>query len=161
MIRRAVVDDIAAVARVVIATKMFEPEDEAFLTELFGDYFASKIAEGHAFVVDVNGAGVQGMAYYQPLAAADQGWNLTMIAVRPDLQGHGLGRELMKYVEDELRDQGQRLLIVETSATAQYDRTRKFYAKQGYDEEARVRDYWSDADDLVIFRKRLTAPAPH
>jgi hypothetical protein len=47
-------------------------------------------------------------------------------------------------------------LIVETSATARYDHTREFYARLGYEEEARVRDYWEDGDDLVIFRKVLS-----
>ncbi|WP_167738028.1 N-acetyltransferase [Cryobacterium sp. MDB2-10] len=131
---------------VVITAGMFGTEDEAFLKELFGDYFDAKEVEGHAFVVDVDLSGVRGMAYYQPEAAADRIWNLTMIAVRPDQQGRGIGRALMTYVENALREGGQRLLVVETSATTQYARTREFYAQQGYDEEAQVRDYWSDGD---------------
>lgn len=74
----------------------------------------------------------------------------------PDLQGTGRGRALLRRVEDDLRARGQRLLLVDTSGTAQYDRTREFYVRCGYTDVARVPDYWSDGDDLVVFVKRLT-----
>jgi ribosomal protein S18 acetylase RimI-like enzyme len=161
MIRPARSTDISAVANLVIAAKMFERSDEWFLKELFNDFFESKIAEGHAFLVDLDDEDApQAMAYYQPKAATDRVWDLTMIAVHPDRQGHGLGGNLMRHVEEDLRGRGQRLLIVETSATEQFDLTRDFYVKQGYEEEARVRDYWEDSDDLVLFRKRLAPLAP-
>ena len=62
---------------------------------------------------------------------------------------------MLRGVEEDLRARGQRLLLVETSSTPQYDRTRAFYDKLGYEEEARVRDYWEAGDDLVLFRKAL------
>ena len=53
---------------------------------------------------------------------------------------------------------GQRLLLVEPSGTPQYEITHESYAKCGYEQEARVRDYWAEGDDLVVFRKALDAP---
>ncbi len=79
-----------------------------------------------------------------------------MIAVLPELQGGGRGGALLGHVEDDLRGRGQRLLVVDTSGTPQYDRTRDFYVRCGYAAEARVPDYWSDGDDLVIFVRRLS-----
>jgi len=87
--------------------------------------------------------------------AADRAFDLTMIAVRPDLQGEGRGAGLMRHVEQDLRDQGQRMLVVRTSGTARYDRTRAFYRGLGYTEHVRVPDYWTDGDDLVLSTKRL------
>jgi hypothetical protein len=46
---------------------------------------------------------------------------------------------------------------VRTSGTSQYDSTRAFYRRLEYVEQARVPDYWTDGDDLVLFTKRLTA----
>ena len=100
--------------------------------------------------------GVPRVAYYQP-RASDRVWDLTMIAVDPGRHGKGIGRSLMGRAEADLREDGVRLLLVDTSATAQYDRTRRFYRALGYDEEARIRDYWGDGDDLVVFRKDLRA----
>ena len=89
-------------------------------------------------------------------------FNLTMIAVRPDLQGQGRGTELTRHVEAMLRDRGERILIVDTSSLPEFDRTRDFYRKSGYTQEARIRDYYKDGDDKVTFRKMLkgdTKPA--
>ena len=82
-------------------------------------------------------------------------FDLTMIAVRPDLQGAGRGASLMRHVEDDLRELGQRLLIVRTSGTPQYDGTRAFYRGLSYVEHGHVPDYWTDGDDLVLFTRRL------
>ena len=78
-----------------------------------------------------------------------------MIAVRPDLQGGGRGAALMRHAEEDLRGKGQRLLIVRTSGTPQYDKTRAFYRGIEYVERSHVPDYWTDGDDLVLFTKRL------
>ena len=78
-----------------------------------------------------------------------------MIAVRPASQGRGRGAAMLRHVEENLRTRDQRLLLVETSGLPQYDRTRAFYVRCGYEEEARVRDYWTAGDDMVLFRKAL------
>jgi ribosomal protein S18 acetylase RimI-like enzyme len=93
-----------------------------------------------------------GVAYWHPVDAADRVVDLTMIAVDPMCQGRGVGRALMRHAEDRARSAGQRLMVVLTSATDQYAGTRRFYAALGYEEEARVRDYWADGDDMVLFR---------
>jgi hypothetical protein len=46
-------------------------------------------------------------------------------------------------------------MFVETSGLPTYERTRRFYLKNGYEREATLRDYYRDGDDLVVFRKRL------
>lgn len=50
-----------------------------------------------------------------------------------------------------------RVLLVETSSTEQYHRARAFYLARGFDEEARVRDFYGPGDDRVVFWKSLTA----
>ncbi|WP_294570576.1 GNAT family N-acetyltransferase [uncultured Arthrobacter sp.] len=134
---------------------MFPQEARGFIEEMMASYFATGQASGHACIVDERDGRVVGVAYYQPKTATDRVWDLTMIAVHPALQGQGRGATLLAQVEQDLRDQDQRLLLIETSASAQYDLTRRFYGKNGYDEEARIRDYWEDGDDLVLFRKAL------
>ena len=47
------------------------------------------------------------------------------------------------------------MLVVPTSGTTQYDRTRALYGGLGYSEAARVPDYWTDGDDLVPYTLRL------
>lgn len=134
---------------------MFPPEAESFLQSMMTGYFDGGQDERRHCLIDDEEGDIQGFAYYQQQAATDRVWDLTMIAVQPRLQGSGRGTALLRQFEENLRKSGQRLLLVETSATAQYDRTRTFYRQNAYDEEARIRDYWEARDDLVVFRKDL------
>lgn len=120
------------------------------------DYFDGNEGNDHACLID-DEDGPLGVAYYQAKPAADRVWDLTMIAVQPAYQGRGRGAAMLHRVEEDLRERDQRLLLVDTSSSPQYDRTRAFYVKCGYEKEARIRDYWMAGDDLVVFRKDLTA----
>ncbi|MBN8594901.1 MAG: GNAT family N-acetyltransferase [Anaerolineae bacterium] len=157
MIRPVTPADSAAVAEVAVASGLFAPEDSGFLDTMMANYFAHGIHEGHECVIDVEGGVCAGVAYYEPALATDRVWYLTMIAVRRDQQGQGRGAALMRYVEDVLHKREQRMLLVETSGTATFEPTRRFYAKIGYSEEARVRDYFAPGDDMVLFRKVLNS----
>ncbi|MER8233098.1 GNAT family N-acetyltransferase [Streptomyces sp. NPDC094049] len=154
MIRSAEPSDTDAVVELSVTSGMFGEDEAPFIAAMMADYFGGAADAGHRCLVD-DTDGLQAVAYYQPKPAADRVWDLTMIAVQPARQGHGLGTALLKHIEEGLRGDGQRLLLVETSGTPQYDRTRAFYLGCGYEEEARVRGYWADGDDLVLFRKAL------
>lgn len=78
-----------------------------------------------------------------------------MIGVRQDRHRQGRGAALLQHVEKQLCADRQRLLLVETSSTPAFDRARSFYRSCGYDEEARVRDYYEPGDDMVLFRTSL------
>jgi len=82
-------------------------------------------------------------------------WNLLLIAVHPSHQDRGIGAKLMRYVETRLAERGERVLLVETSGTAAFERTRGFYRRLGYEEAARIREYYDVGDDKVVFRKAL------
>lgn len=103
---------------------------------------------------DQNGAAV-GFCFVVPEELADGTWNMRAIAVHPESQGSGYGRGLVSAIEEVLRKQGQRILIVDTSSHDDFTLTREFYRKAGYTEEARLRDFWAPGDDKIVFWKRL------
>lgn len=154
MIRPATVEDAPAVARLIVAAGMFTTEESAFVPDLFADFLSSPKDDRHGLVV-LDDGGVLGVAYWRPIEMTDGVVDLTMIGVDPAAQGRGLGRMLMRHAETQVRGAGQRLMLVQTSGTDQYAGTRKFYAALGYDEEARIRDYWTTGDDVVVFRLAL------
>ena len=154
MFRAPTPADTPAVVDLVVAAGMFTREDAAFL----GAALVPRDDGTTCLVEDApDGGGLASVVLYRPEEAADRAFDLTMIAVRPDLQGGGRGAGLMRHAEQDLRDRGQRLLLVRTSGTGPYDRTRAFYRGLGYTEQTRVPDYWTDGDDLVLFTTRLTA----
>ena len=48
------------------------------------------------------------------------------------------------------------MLIVETSSLARFETAREFYRRHGYDEEARIRDFYGPGDDKVVFWKSFS-----
>lgn len=96
-----------------------------------------------------------GFCYASAEELTDGTWNMRAIAVDPAQQGTGIGRALTTALESALKDRGGRILIVDTSGAEDFAPVRKFYATNGYTNEARIRDFWAAGDDKVIFRKTL------
>jgi ribosomal protein S18 acetylase RimI-like enzyme len=66
-----------------------------------------------------------------------------------------VGRKLLTACEDAVRAEGGRMVVAETSGTAEYASTREFYVRTGYVNEATIKDFYSVGDDLKIFVKRI------
>jgi GNAT superfamily N-acetyltransferase len=97
-----------------------------------------------------------GYACFGATPATDGTYDLYWLAVDPAAQGRGVGTALVRAVEQKLLDRGARLLVVETSSRPDYEGTRRFYARSGYMEAARVRDFYAPADDRIVLTTRLT-----
>lgn len=158
MIRPALSTDASAIVSLAVAAQLFPPDEAGIVENLMVDYFARERGQGHACAVDLDDGGdALAVAYWEPAKATDRTWYLTMIGVRHDHHRRGRGTSLLQHVEQQLRTDGQRLLLVETSSTSAFDRARSFYRACDYDEEARVRDFYEPGDDMVLFRKALQA----
>ena len=150
IIRDLVRDDLASVREVLDGTGLF-PSD---MLEPMAEPYLSRDAPHH-WLVARSGEGALGFAYVEPERMTDGTFNLLAIAVRPELQGHGIGKALVQAVESKLRSAGGRVLLVETSSLGEYDATRAFYAGQSFSEEARIRDFYAEGEDKVLFWKHL------
>ncbi len=156
-IRRATEADIDKIKQIAVDTKMFEPDDVGFFDEMVTGFLDGTMHDNHWLVAEHDST-VVGAAYYAPEPFADRMWNVYFISVAPDHQSHGTGGALLDRIEHELRAAGSdhaRVLIVETSSTDQYARTRAFYRRHRYDEEARVREFYGPDDHKVVFWKSL------
>jgi len=98
---------------------------------------------------------VAGYACFGATPTTDGTQDLYWIAVDPAAQGAGIGRRLLGAVEDALRGEGARLLLVETASKPSYAGTRAFYDACGYELVARVPDFYAPGDDKVIYARRL------
>lgn len=157
MIRQATANDKDSLLAIALATGLFTPEALAGFGEMMDDQLSG--ADEQCWIADDEG-GIVGAAYYAPEPFAEGVWNLYFIGVHPDKQGKGRGSALIQYVEERLQKRGDRLLLVETSAQDSFESTRAFYRKNGYDEEARIRDYYKAGDDKIIFCKSLNSAQP-
>jgi ribosomal protein S18 acetylase RimI-like enzyme len=100
---------------------------------------------------------VVGYVCYGKAPLTKGAYDLYWIAVEPEYQREGAGRILLDYVESDIRKLSARMLLAETSSRTVYEKTRRFYIKNGFLEEARVKDFYSTGDDKIIYKKILAA----
>ncbi len=156
MFRPTTPDDTSAILALAVSSGLFPPEGTEELATVLNGCLRGEHGADHCWVTD-DDDGAVGVAYYAPERMTDGTWNLLMLAVHPDRQRQGRGASLVRHVESVLAARGARLLLVETSGLESFERTRAFYRSLGYEEEARIRDYYKTGEDKVTFRKRLDA----
>lgn len=160
MIRPTIPADTPALLALAEATAVFKPHEIVALREVLDDYHDHNQALGHCSVTAETDGVILGFAYYAPAAMTDRTWYLYWIAVRKTEQARGIGTILLRHAETEIAAQRGRVFLIETSSMPHYDLTRRFYRKHGYDQEAVLRDFYAEGDDMVVFRKRLTPQSP-
>jgi GNAT superfamily N-acetyltransferase len=156
MIRPTVPADTPVLVQLAADTGYFKPHEVEALKEVLDDYHAYNQQHGHRCVTREERSKIIGFAYYAPAAMTDRTWYLYWIAVSKTIQARGVGTELLRHAEDEIRKVGGRVLFIETSSLPLYELTRKFYLKNGYDQDAVLRDYYAEGDSMVVFRKKLS-----
>ena len=155
MIRTTLESETDVLLKVAAGTGVFKPLEIEALQEVLDDYHAgNNLADHRALTLEQDGLPA-GFAYYAPTAMTDRTWHLYWIFVQKMGQARGLGSQLLKHVEDDIAQSGGRLFLIETSSLPSYEPTRKFYLKHNYDKAAVIRDFYTDGDDQVVFRKHL------
>lgn len=143
--------DIPALKLVLDGTELFPSE---MLPDMLGGFLSDDDSEDLWLTYENDGQ-VIGFCYAVPEALTEGTWNMLVIAVLPSKQGRGAGGAIVAELESQLSKQGHRVLIADTSGTDDFTLTREFYRKNGYAEEARIRDFWAAGDDKIVFWKSL------
>jgi ribosomal protein S18 acetylase RimI-like enzyme len=163
MIRLSKQSDKDAMIAVAEASGLFETDQTDELAQMLDAHFSNEGDGGESsdvWVVDEddsdnNNNRIVGLAYIAPERMTQGTWNLYLIAVHPDSQKQGRGTALLHYVENMLAKKGERILLVETSGLDDFAYVRAFYKKNGYDQEACIREFYTAGEDKIVFRKSL------
>jgi len=153
-IRAATPADRGRIHQILVSTARFTRQEIGWAMELVDLVLAGK-PEYEAHVIEQPGATVQGYVLFGPTPMAEGVWDLYWIAVDPKQQGQGLGQVLLRFVENEVRRQAGRMLLIETSSKRSYAPTVRFYQRAGYREISRIKDFYRIEDDKVVFSKTL------
>ena len=154
--------DRARVAELLVSTAVFSAEEIDVALQLFDGSVGGDAGADDAHVADYEFTGafegdrLVGYACSGPTPATEGTFDLYWLAVDAAAQGKGIGTTLVREVERGLRDRGARMLLVETSSRPDYSNTRAFYARCGYTEAARIKDFYAPADDRIMLTTRLT-----
>jgi D-alanine-D-alanine ligase-like ATP-grasp enzyme/ribosomal protein S18 acetylase RimI-like enzyme len=147
--------DESHVREIVAATGMFRANEVDVAAELVRVYLRDGEASGYQFVFAERGEKVLGYACFGLNTVTIGSYDLYWIAVQPELQGQGIGQQLLGAVEERIATAGGQRIYIETSARADYAPTRKFYERCGYALEAILRDYYAAGDDKAVFVRRI------
>lgn len=96
---------------------------------------------------------ILGYVCYGKAPLTDAVYDLYWIIIHPAYQNQGAGSLLLNYTEQDLKRRQARLLLIETSSLPAYAKPRAFYSKHGFREIARIKDYYEQGDDKIIFGK--------
>lgn len=96
-----------------------------------------------------------GFAYVEPERMTEGTFNLLAIAVLPSAQRGGVGKALVASLIQRLREKRGRVLLVETSSLDEYSATRSFYEGQAFTREARIRDFYQEGEDKIVYWIKL------
>lgn len=159
-IRPASQRDRERIHEILVATTRFTQREIGWAMDLVDlALHQEKKGEYEVHVMEQPSSGpqrmVQGYALFGPTPRADGVYDLYWIAVDPNEQGQGLGRVLLQFVENEVKRQGGRMLLIETSSKRSYEPTIRFYQQAGYQEISRIKDFYRIEDDKVVFSKTL------
>ena len=101
----------------------------------------------------------RGVAFCVEEVLTDRVWNLLFIGVAEGMQNTGIGGRLLRHVEDRLRQDSQRMLVIETTNGPEFEGARAFYESHQYTEEGTVRDFYAEGAHKIAFRKVLSPKA--
>jgi len=96
-----------------------------------------------------------GYICYGPTPMTEGTFDLYWIVVDLRFEGHGIGSRLMDFLEETVRKRRGRMILVDTSSISPYKRAQNLYLQKGFQEAARVLDYYCPGNDRITFCKRL------
>lgn len=144
----------ARLEALVRGTGLFREAEVRTAVELLEE--AADGDDDYRFLGAYDGDTLVGYACWGPTPDTVGTYDLYWIAVDRARQGTGIGTRLVQAVEQLLRAEQGRLIVVETSSRSDYEPTRAFYEARGYDRAATIPGYYAPGDDLVIYVKDLT-----
>jgi GNAT superfamily N-acetyltransferase len=158
MIRPLSRGDREAVLRLLRDTDMFTPAEIAVAEEQLDIVLDQPGQRDYDIVVitdDGEAGRVAGFLSWGPTPLTEGTFDVYWMAVAPDRQGRGCGKRLLGWLEDRVRTERGRLIVIETSSQPKYEPTRAFYLRRGFREAARIPDFYKPGDARVIYTKFL------
>lgn len=165
-VREITSDDRPGLLRMLGRIEQFAPDEVSVALELVDASLHDAAASGYECLVAVDseqapghatrGEGaVVGYICVGPTPMTEATWDLYWIAVDPEAQGKGIGRQLYAAFVERVLPRGARQVRIETSSKESYAATGGFYERLNFSIDGRLRDFYAEGDDLLIFYRRI------
>lgn len=151
-------NDLQAVNHLIAATGFFSSQEQDIAVELVDEAINKGDDSGYFFVfadATKNTHDLMGYSCYGPIPETASSFDLYWLAVSPNYQQQGLGRQLLLMTESLAVSAGATELIVETSGKPLYQPTREFYLAMGYKVINVIEDFYAAGDAKLIYKKHI------
>jgi D-alanine-D-alanine ligase len=147
--------DLQEVEEILGSTDFFDEEEESIAKQLVKERLFGAGSSDYLFIFVESCERLLGFACFGPALGTQSSWELFWIVVHADLHRIGLGTNILSRVEAAVVVRCGERIYVETSSRHQYQSTRAFYEKLGYQETAKLCGFYSNNDDKVVYMKLL------
>lgn len=156
-IRPLVSKDKERLRRMVIETGVFTGEEVGVAMELIDIVIGNEDQKDYRIICSVDDQD-QPLGYicYGPVPMTQGTFDLYWIVIDPEIQGQKIGSELLDYLEKEVRRLKGRMILADTSSIPSYEKAQMFYLRKGFQEAARVADYYWEGNDRITYCKRIS-----
>lgn len=136
-------------------TKVFKTVEIEVLKEVLED-LKNNPDTTYILFEQKEGDNLLGFIIFGKIPMTDFSWDIYWLVVDINYQGKGIGKNLLKRVEDFLVKRGEKVILrAETSLKKQYTAAHKFYKKMGFKEVGIIPDFYAEKDGLAIFSKNI------
>jgi ribosomal protein S18 acetylase RimI-like enzyme len=154
-IRPMAIQDKLAILQMLHNMPEFKPAEIAVAEEILDSYLQDSIKSGyHVFIAEIDSL-TAGYICYGPTPLTEATWDIYWLAVAPSQQSQGIGKSLLSFAEEAIKENKGKMAVIETSSKPEYEATRRFYRGQSYKIACRIDDFYAAGDDKLIFIKRL------
>lgn len=148
--------DLSLLRDILESTGYFYEEEINIALELAGKNLKNGPEKsGYSFEIAELEGRMIAFACYGKIPGTKDSFDLYWIAVHEDHRGKGIGRLLLRRVEDIVSDMSGKHIWLGVSSRPLYNATRKFYRSLGYRVTAELYDFYAQNDNKIIFVKRL------
>jgi ribosomal protein S18 acetylase RimI-like enzyme len=147
--------DPPALVAILDRTGAFSAGELAVARELMDARLEKGEASGYRFAVAERDGAPVGYACWGNTPLTRHTWDLYWIGADPSVHGAGIGRALLLEAEADIAQSGGRLVVIETSSRAPYERARAFYLRNGYALAAVFEHFYADGDHKHVYTKYL------
>lgn len=147
-------EDKPALMEILQNTLEFKPSEVSVAEEVIDSYLYDPHSY-NIFIAEVNKS-IAGYICYGLTPLTESTWDIYWLVVSPDKRGQGVGGALTAFAEEQIKKDGGRLVVIETSAKPGYEKTRHFYLSHGYEIICRIPDFYAPGDDKIILQKHIS-----
>jgi ribosomal protein S18 acetylase RimI-like enzyme len=147
--------DVEIVRDITKSSGFFNTEEIKIAAELVEARLSEGKSSGYYFIFAEIDGHVVSYSCYGPIEGTKSSYDLYWIATHNNYRGKGIGKKLIIETEKRIAQAKGKNIYVETASKPQYEPTRKFYESMNYVLEARLKQFYADDDDKLIYVKRV------